>query len=943
MGARHINGAGVDTARRVALSLSVLVAALGASVLAGWALDLAWLKSAQLGSATMKPNTATAFLLDGVALVLLSRRNVGQGARRLAALAGCVGAALGALTLGEAFFGWDLGIDQWLFREPPGAVETTSPGQMSPPAAFCFLLTGIVLLLALRPIGMRLRVPVVSALSVSVIVVGGLALLGHLSFAWLDIRLWNYAGLAMHTAVGLLLLGCALLAWVRSGHYLTWAMDAMTTGAFVVGIVSIVAAAGISYSFTDQLRRDASRVTDTQEVLKETQELMGSQKDLTISLGRYLITGDETSLAARARIKAAVQEDIEDVRRLTADDPRQRTRLNQVEQLTRQRVALSDQIIAANRQQGDRPAAGRRESPLGGDYPRLGEAIDRVLADMVAEEYTLLGPRQALSNASSTRTFLLMPVGVYVSLTMLLLGMFTLNSETIERRHIEVARARLAAIVESSEDAIIGKDTNGIITNWNGGAAKVFGYPAEEMVGRSIAPLLPSDRLDEEDHILARMRRGETVEHLETVRKRKDGRLIDVSITVSPIKDAAGNVIGASKIARDISEQKALEQQLRQSQKMEAVGQLTGGIAHDFNNLLGVVLGNLDLLEGLVAGNDAAIQRVKNAQKAALRGADLTRRMLVFSSRQSLKPAPTSLSESIQNIIEMAARALGPDIEITTNLDKSIPPVLVDAAGLENVLLNLAVNARDAMPGGGSLMISTSVGTLAEGYLPVQAEELKAGRYARVTVSDTGTGMSRETLERAFEPFFTTKPRGKGTGLGLAMVYGFARQSGGTVRIYSELGHGTTVTLFLPLADAMPVAAPAPVVASILRAGAGRTVLVVDDEVDLLEIAVAYLEEMGYRALQATDGANALEVVAREPGIELLVTDVIMPGGMNGVELARRVRQLKPDVKIIYSSGFPSNTLAERSGTEVDGPLLNKPYQRSEFEAAIDHAMAGAP
>jgi CheY-like chemotaxis protein len=257
---------------------------------------------------------------------------------------------------------------------------------------------------------------------------------------------------------------------------------------------------------------------------------------------------------------------------------------------------------------------------------------------------------------------------------------------------------------------------------------------------------------------------------------------------------------------------------------------------------------------------------------------------------------------------------------------------------LENALLNLAVNARDAMPGGGSLTISTELRDLDDSDSPVQAEALTPGRYARIAVSDTGYGMPPETLERVFEPFFTTKPRGKGTGLGLAMVYGFAKQSGGTVRIYSEVGQGTTVSLYLPLIEG--VAAPAHVAAeSKSHARAVGTVLVVDDEVDLMEIAVVYLEELGYRALHATDGVRALEVLAREPGIDLLITDVIMPGGMNGVELARKVRQLKPGVKIIYSSGFPSEALAERSGTQVDGPLLYKPYERNEFSAAVRRAM----
>lgn len=510
-----------------------------------------------------------------------------------------------------------------------------------------------------------------------------------------------------------------------------------------------------------------------------------------------------------------------------------------------------------------------------------------------------------------------------------------------ERKQSEEARTRLAAIVESSEDAIIGKDERGVVTSWNSGAVKIFGYTADEMIGQSITRLLPPGREQEEEGILGRIKRGETVEHIETMRKRKDGQLIHVSLTISPIKDASNRVIGASKIARNITEKKQLEHQLHQSQKMEAIGQLTGGIAHDFNNLLGVVIGNLDLLERLVFDNEAALKRVQTAQKAAVRGADLTRRLLAFSSKEDLRPSATLLDTSIQNMIELAARALGPEIKITTCFDESVPPVFIDVAGLESALLNLVVNARDAMPKGGSLTITTRLSNLETSYPPVLTGELPSGRYACISVSDTGHGMSRETLERAFEPFFTTKPRGKGTGLGLAMVYGFVKQSDGTVRIYSEPGYGTTVSLYLPLAKNSSQPAPIPVTKDML-AKAGGTILVVDDEVDLLEIAVAYLVDMGYTALRATDGARALKIVAEQKKIDLMVTDIIMPGGINGVELAQRVRQLAPEIKIVYSSGFPADALAERSGTLVDGPLLHKPYHRTEFGAIIRHAMEGS-
>jgi CheY-like chemotaxis protein len=323
-----------------------------------------------------------------------------------------------------------------------------------------------------------------------------------------------------------------------------------------------------------------------------------------------------------------------------------------------------------------------------------------------------------------------------------------------------------------------------------------------------------------------------------------------------------------------------------------------------------------------------------------MRGADITRRLLVFSSKEELKPSVVLLGDSIQNMIELAGRALGAEIKITTHVDESVPPLFVDPAGLESALLNLVVNARDAMPNGGSIIIASQVQQLGDSHPAVQSGDLKAGRYVRVSVSDTGHGMSRQTLERAFEPFFTTKPRDKGTGLGLAMVYGFVKQSGGAVRAYSELGQGTTVSFYLPLAadlsQPIPAGASKP-----LNAKLGGTVLVVDDEVDLLEVALAYLAEMGFAAYQAIDGASALEVIAKRGEIDLMVTDIVMPGGMNGVELVHKARALHPGLKIIYSSGFPAEALAERSMPLIDGPLLYKPYQRAEFAAIIQRVMEG--
>jgi PAS domain S-box-containing protein len=509
---------------------------------------------------------------------------------------------------------------------------------------------------------------------------------------------------------------------------------------------------------------------------------------------------------------------------------------------------------------------------------------------------------------------------------------------TERKRNIE-ARARLAAIVDSSEDAIIGKDKNGVIQSWNAAAERIFGYTAEEIVGESILRLVPADFRQEEEEFLGRIGRGETVDPIETMRRRKDGRLINVSVTISPIRDSDGKVIGASKIARDITDRKQLERQLLQSQKMEAVGQLTGGIAHDFNNLLGVIIGNLSLLERSVSGDEKAARWARTSQKAAWRGADLIRRLLTFSTNETLTPSFVSTSEAVHNLVELATHTIGPEIAIIAQLDDDLPLVFVDSSALESALLNLAVNARDAMPQGGSLTIATGLKRLDEKFPGVKTGALKSGVYVSIALSDTGFGMSQEVLGRVFEPFFTTKPQGKGTGLGLAMVYGFTKQSLGAVRIYSEIGYGTTVTMYLPVADESrqneQIAMP-----KVSSAMPGRKVLVVDDEVDLLEVACDYLEQRGYLTERATNGANALEVIAKTRDIDLIITEVIMPGGMNGVDLVKQIRESIPDIRVIYSSGFSADALAERDATTVDSALLYKPYQREDFEAAVNSAMA---
>ena len=513
-----------------------------------------------------------------------------------------------------------------------------------------------------------------------------------------------------------------------------------------------------------------------------------------------------------------------------------------------------------------------------------------------------------------------------------------------ERGAATRSSAFLAAVLEAAPDAIVIVDATGTIELVNSRVEAAFGYARDELLGKPAHLLFPEAALIRHAGSTAGGARDASDDRVIAVEcRRKDGSHFPVEIGASPVEAAETRHLIV--VGRDVTERRAMERQMQHSQRMDSIGQLTGGLAHDFNNLLGVIVGNLDLLERHVEANEKARARVRTAQRAAMRASDLTKHLLAFARRQQLDPQPIQVNQMIGDLLEMLPRTLGPEIRITTRLAAELPSATVDAAGLESALLNLAINARDAMPDGGRLTFATSLVQLDHEYGPVRTGELAAGGYIQIAISDTGHGMSQDTLGKVFEPFFTTKQRDKGTGLGLAMVYGFVKQSRGNIRIYSEVDVGTTFTIYVPLADAC--ASPQPALTGGPRAmpPAGSmtgTVLVVDDEVDLLEIAVSYCEELGLRVLHATDGPSALEVAAGEPHLDLLLTDVVMPGGLNGVTLAARLRARYPTLKVAYCSGFPSSALAERSQLRVDGPLINKPYLKSAFVQTVTDALTSS-
>jgi PAS domain S-box-containing protein len=558
-----------------------------------------------------------------------------------------------------------------------------------------------------------------------------------------------------------------------------------------------------------------------------------------------------------------------------------------------------------------------------------------------------------------------------------LIGAVNMLVDVSERKLADNARAHLAAIIEFSDDAIISKDLTGIVTSWNRAAEKIFGYRADEIVGHPVFVLFPPDRLAEEVLILERIRSGEGVDHFETVRRHKDGHDIEVSLTISPVRDNTGRIVGASKIARDISDRKRAERVLRdlndnlekrvaertaelaalnerlmtevaererteaallQAQKMEAVGQLASGVAHDFNNLLAAILGNLELIE-MRLKDERLLKLLQAAVRSARRGATLNEQMLAFSRKQHLAPRPVAISELVNGIDDLLRRTLGDTIEVVIDIEPGVWPALVDPHQLELVVLNLAINARDAMPLGGRLSIESR--NLKTSDVAARSVDLAPGDYVVISVADTGMGMTPEVLARACEPFFTTKAPGKGSGLGLAQVYGVAHQSGGGMRLNSTIGKGTTIELYLPrsLAPAEPADearernAPATV-------GAKARVLVVDDHEDVREVIVAYLDTLGYDVVQASSGRIALDFLqGNRSAVDLLVADYAMPE-MSGIELVRAARTECPALPVVMVTGYAETD--ELDDRRIDALLLKKPFRMNELGTAVEQALTGA-
>jgi PAS domain S-box-containing protein len=512
------------------------------------------------------------------------------------------------------------------------------------------------------------------------------------------------------------------------------------------------------------------------------------------------------------------------------------------------------------------------------------------------------------------------------------------------QRALRESMSRLTAVVETAVDGFILIDATARILLFNPACEKLFGYRAEEVMNKNVKLLMPPQySLQHDDYVNNFLRTNERKIigiGREVVGRRKDGSTFPIDLSVGEAKQD-GEVIFVG-IIHDLTARKLTEQQLRQAQKMEVVGQLSGGIAHDFNNLLTVIVGNAEHLGEQLKARQDLRQLADDICQAGERGAELTARLLAFSRRQLLQPQAIDCHQLLDSMYKLLRRTLRENIEVRTAFHPDMILAFADRAQLESAVLNLALNAQDAMPAGGHLTMSTELASLDEQYRSLHPEVVP-DEYALISVTDDGEGMSPEVVAHAFEPFYTTKDVGKGSGLGLSMVYGFVKQSNGHVAIYSEVGLGTTVRIYLPLAAAQGPRTSRDTAAIEESVPKGReTILVAEDDPFVRSSVIHRLESLGYRVIAAVNADEALLKLRANPKIDLLFTDIIMPGGMSGWELGDIARQLRPGLPIVHTSGYALETLVKQGRISEQSIILTKPYRNTELAHRLREALAAA-
>ncbi len=711
----------------------------------------------------------------------------------------------------------------------------------------------------------------------------------------------------------------------------------------LVGILLLVC--GVTWDQFDEARSARGWSQHTDNVIITIKDLNLAVRNAETGQRGFLLTGRDDYLvpynAAIERVTFLTGE----LQRLTADNPVEQARLQALSPLLQHKLEELAQTVQLRRSVGLDAAMAIVLNDSGRAFMKR---IEATLGSMADDESALLAQRLAAADLRGTWVRRLMLGGMTTALLALAWAAQMLNRAWARTQRVEAEQRTVALQLRASLDslsqgvAVFGAEH--LLSNWNDCFRALLDLPkamvrtgtpyaafGEHLSGEG-DPFLETER---------QIRQGRLSPRESVVYERVRGDGHQLELRRAPMPDG-----GFVLTVTDMTKRAQAEAVLREAQKMQAIGQLTGGIAHDFNNLLTIILGNLEMMRTRLDGNPALQARIDRASGAAQRGATLTAQLLAFARKQPLAPSPIDLTAIVPELMPLMQRTLGAHIDVRYVGTAGLWPAMADHAQLESAVLNLALNARDAMPDGGRLTIEVANKVLDEAYAGAH-HEVMPGDYAMLAVSDTGHGMSPEVVARVFEPFFTTKPDGKGTGLGLAMVFGFVKQSGGHVKIYSEPGHGTTVRLYLPRAIGAAPSRPRSSAPVELPRG-NVCVLVVEDEPAVREIAVAILADVGYRVLEAADGEEGLRVFgAHAAEVALLLTDVVLPGPVRGRELAERVTAMRPEVKVLYMSGYTENSIVHHGRLDDGVQLIGKPFKREELirkvAATLGPAVVAAP
>ena len=735
------------------------------------------------------------------------------------------------------------------------------------------------------------------------------------------------------------------MIWLESGTWPEMARRAMgekTRGALtpnrfvLLGAVPIflilATVASITVLFAANERAAQVWVTHTYQVMGSLRQILADATDAETGARGYALTGNQAFLQPSQRARARVERDLVRFKQLTADNTSEQQRGDRLTKLIQQRLGTLDMLQAAS---------AARASPQLGEAMTLGKArMDALRTEInkgMAEEQALLRTRNRQEADQKNYEIVFAVSMALLALAVLLAAAALLVRNNMRLAVAERVRAHEAALLQATldnvRDGVAYFAADGRLSAFNRQFFRLLDFPDALANDRTMLADLARFEKDRPRPILPVSATGEA--GADPIRVSWGGR--ELEVYRAPIA-GGGFLVGVLDITARIK----AENMVRQSQKMEAIGHLTGGVAHDFNNLLQIISANLDLTAASeeVKANPSLSRRVENAMIAVSRGSRLISHLLAFARRQALEPRSVNLGRVIGDMTELLRRTLGENIEVEAVIAGGLWNTLADPNQVETTILNLAINARDAMDGGGKLTLEAANAYLDDMYA-ANHEEVAPGQYVMLAVSDTGSGMAPDVIARVFEPFFTTKPDGKGTGLGLAQAYGFAKQSGGHIKIYSEVGEGTTVKLYLPRTrQAEEVVAP--VIARPALGGSER-ILVVEDDEDVRETAAEMLRELGYSVLTAENAGAALRQLAEGADPHLLFTDVVMPGPIPTREFTRQVQQLRPAIRILYTSGYTQNAIVHNGRLDDDAFLLSKPYRRDELVRKIRGVLAAPP